>query len=395
MSKVGVVFVHGLTGNAQTWKNTKGISFTQLLESDSELVKGYEFFEFEYYTKVLSFFNSAPVQKFLTAIQFPKYLGYKEKIRSNRPINKLSSLLETFVKINLEEFDEVIFIAHSMGGLIVKDLILNREFNIGPKPIGYTSLAVPHKGALTAQILAPLNLNAKELKPLEDYVDNLNNEWTAQKESIPESIYLISLYDECVPDASSRPYKINKSQEFVLDTDHSSICKPEDTTSKAYLIVSKFLKAQAYKNSMLDLAKTPYTVLDPTFDKEIFVIKMILCDIGKKGIEDAKECFFQAEIISKAANKQDIDTLTNLQNKVLSIYRQKYNKHSAYGDSSNEIFSQVHDAILENDSTSLKVGVDYINFLHKKGLLHQLANKLCNTVVWSDSTNLDEVKKAT
>ncbi len=395
MNKVGVVFVHGLTGNAQTWKNTTGTSFIQLLESDEELVKEYKFLEFEYYTKVLSIFNSAPVQKFLSAIKFPKYFGYKEKIRSNRPISKLSSLLETFVRINLEDCDEVIFIAHSMGGLIVKDLILNRQLNIGPKPIGYISLAVPHKGSLTAQILAPLNLNANELKPLDDYVDNLNNEWTAQKETIPESIYLISLYDECVPDASSRPYKIDRSQEYVLDTDHSSICKPEDINSKVYLIVSKFLKAQAYKTKMLELSKTPYTAFDPTFDKEIFVIKMILCDIGEKGIDDAKECFFQAEIISKAANKQDIVILTSLQNKVLSIYRQKYNKHSTNGDSPNEIFSQVHDAILENDSTSLKVGVDYINFLHKKGLLHQLANKLCKTVIWSESTNLDDVKKAT
>jgi carbamoylphosphate synthase small subunit len=146
---------------------------------------------------------------------------------------------------------------------------------------------------------------------------------------------------------------------------------------------------------MLKLAKIQYTLEDPTYEKEIFVIKMILCDIGNMGVDDAKECFFQAEIISKAANRQDREVLIDLQKKVLSIYRQKYNKYSGNGETPNEIFSQVHDAILEHDSTSLSVGVDYINFMHKKGLLHQLANKLCKTVIWSDSTNLDEVKKAT
>jgi len=142
---------------------------------------------------------------------------------------------------------------------------------------------------------------------------------------------------------------------------------------------------------MQDLMSNSYSAESADYDKEIFVIKLIVCDIGKMGIDDAKESFFHAEIISKEADKNDRKILADLQLKVLSLYRQAYNEYTNKNFTPNEVFSQVHSLLLAQDANVLKSGVEYINFLHKKGLLHQLANKLCTTVVWSDQTNLKDI----
>ena len=130
----------------------------------------------------------------------------------------------------------------------------------------------------------------------------------------------------------------------------------------------------------------------PDYDKEIFVLKMIVCDIGNKGVSDAKDCFFSAEIISKAANKKDAAELRELQTKVLSLYKQKYNLCTGKKMEANDIFAEVHAEITAQDSGVLKSTVSYINFLHKKGLLHQLANNMRDDVIWSDNTNFNEIK---
>ena len=133
----------------------------------------------------------------------------------------------------------------------------------------------------------------------------------------------------------------------------------------------------------------------PDYDKEIFVLKMIVCDIGPKGIDDAKDCFFNAEIISKAANKNDAEEMRQLQQKVLSIYKQKYNEFFETGSTPNHVFSQIHSEIVAQDSLALKSSVASLNFLHKKGLLHQLANDMKETVIWSDDGDyFEKIQKA-
>ena len=61
--KTAVVFIHGFTGGKDTWRNVTGQSFAELLGSEPEITDKFDFFEFDYYTKISNFFNSAPFQK--------------------------------------------------------------------------------------------------------------------------------------------------------------------------------------------------------------------------------------------------------------------------------------------------------------------------------------------
>ena len=384
--KIAVIFIHGFTGGADTWRNEIGTSFKDMLKSDPQLDQEFDFFEYEYFTKITALQHSATVQKLLALVSsipgVPKMGG---RIKRNQTIANLSQGFSTHLRFTLSEYAEVVVIAHSMGGLIAKDHILNYETGNGPKTIGFISMAVPHKGSLSALLLAPTNnINAKELAPLSEYSDELNNRWTQHKNQLPTTLYLIAQHDECVPKPSAIPFTVTPQQKAVVDHDHSSICKPPSRGDLAYLAVNKFLKDIAYAQTMASTVNTAATTATPDYNKEIFVLKMIVCDIGPKGVDDAKDCFFNAEMISKAANKNDAEEMRQLQQKVLSIYNQKYNEFFGTSSTPNHVFAQIHSEITAQDSLALKSSVASLNFLHKKGLLHQLANDMGETVVWSD-----------
>jgi hypothetical protein len=390
--KTAVVFIHGFIGGEKTWVNSIGTSFIEMLRDDPSITT-YDFFEFSYYTKLGSFFSSPTFQRIMGALPIIKRLpGVTGKVRMNRPIAQLSEELATYLNLTLGEYEEVILIGHSMGGLVAKDHILNYQAGHGPKPSGYISIAVPHKGSLAAQILGPLNTNARELVPLSSYCDTLNNKWIEKSRDLPESMYILAQHDEAVVKESALPFSVTGKRKVVVAHDHLSICKPENRNDLSYVAIKKFLDEFSYDKVLKVLTKSSSATPTPEYDKEVFVLKMIVCDIGKKGMADAKDCFFNAEIISRAVNKEDKAELVSLQSKVLSLYQQKYNACIGKGMTANDVFAAVHSEITSQDAGVLQSTVKYINFLHKKGLLHQLANYLDDNVVWADETDFVKIR---
>lgn len=391
--RVAVVFVHGFTGGPETWRNAEGTLFADMLANDSDLKDEFNFFTFDYFTKATDIFQSLPIQKLITKIPFVKgILGIKGKVRSNRPLAKLSEELSTYLALQLGDYEEVILIAHSMGGLIAKGSILNREHDYGPVPVGFVSIAVPHKGALGALLFGGLNVNASELTPLSEYNDTLNYRWSEMKDKLPPSLYLTAQYDEFVSSVSALPFPVAQKCKATVPHDHNSIAKPLNEKDMAFIAVKRYLRDLSYQNKMKSVVTSAAAMTTPAYEKEIFVLKMLVAGIGKHGIKDAKNCFFNAEIVSKSASKIDLDEIKLLQNKVLSLYQQKYNECNDSKMSSNLIFAAVHSEITNQDSAALKSSVEYFSFLHKKGLLHQIANDLGDDVIWADDTDLEEIK---
>ncbi len=389
--KIGVVFIHGFTGNAKTWINESGKHFSEMLLSERTISQEFEFFEFNYYTQVLDVFKSAPVQNLKKLLNRIPFIKLETKVKKNKPIRYISNLLNSYLRTELDDFNEVVLIAHSMGGLIAKDHILNYVEGEGPRPIGYISIAVPHKGSIGALLLSPTgNINTKEMQPLSEYSDNLNMEWCERRNELPKCVYLVATHDECVQEVSSLPYKVRSSDFFTLDYDHTTICKPKDKNEHVFKRVRKFLEDIAYQKQMESISSTEYYGDDNDLDKEVFVIKLILSEVGEMGIEDAKASFFHAEIISKAANRVDRQHLSELQSKVLSIYRHTYNSNR--DKSADDIFNAVHKELRAEDQKLLFCAMKYINFIHKGGLLHQMANKCDRTIIWDEQISIDDIR---
>jgi predicted alpha/beta hydrolase family esterase len=391
LKKIGIVFIHGLTGGSETWKNSHNQTFGELL-LQTEIGEQIEVHHFDYYTKIVTVFDSALAKRILGRIPLLRNLAiFQGKIQRNQPIEQLAEQFSTWIRLNLSHLDQVILIAHSMGGLIAKDYILNFAQANAPRTTGYLSIAVPHKGSLSAQILSPINKNAEELVPLNEYTSRLNDTWVSKKQDPLEHWYVVASNDECVDKESAIPGTVSKNQKFTVDHDHLSVCKPKnisDPVLKCSVLLIQKLISKAEKSKILEdeSIATP-----PSYEKEIFVIKLILGSIEKPGIENAKEAFFQAEIIEKLSNPSDRQKLATLQRLVVNLYRSIYVSHTGTPDR-NKLFSEVHRQIVKEDSGALKCAVDSISFLHKQGLLHKSANQLTEEVIWTSSYEAKEIE---
>lgn len=391
MKKIGVVFIHGLTGGSDTWRNSKGQTFGDLLLT-CFIGQQIEVYYFDYYTKILSIFDSAIAKRIIGRIPGLRKIGLLQgRIKKNQPIEQLGEKLHTWIRLNLSHLDQLVLIAHSMGGLVAKDYILNHSDDSKPTVAGFLSIAVPHKGALSAQLLSLINRNAKELVPLDTYASRLNDLWVNKKSDAPENFYVVALNDECVDKESAVPGTVSNKQKFTVDHDHLSVCKPEDVSDPVLKCAVLLLQQLIRDNERTEQLAAQFNSSQPSYEKEIFVIKLILGDIGKAGMEIAKESFFQAEIIEKHSCAKDRQQLANLQRLVVNLYRAIYNSYDKNPDR-NALFNEVHKLILTEDSAALKSAVECVTYLHKQGLLHQSANRLTDEVIWTDEPRLAEIE---
>ncbi|ALM89540.1 ABC-three component system protein [Alteromonas stellipolaris] len=396
MSKTLVVMVHGLTGGDKTWVNEEsGAAFPDLLAENDKIRHKVDLIEFDYFTKIVNLTQNVVTNSFVGLINKVPGLNFnKPKIRKNSSIDSLTNALATFLEVESEGYDSIVFICHSMGGLIAKNFILNHladEYDdINLPVIGYISLATPHRGAFPALILGPINVNSKELKPLNKDMTTLNDLWVDKFDNLPKSYYIEAQHDECVGELSATPNTTKKFKSKTLPVSHSEICKPTDSKSQTYKAVNKYLIDILHSHSQKKLTQTEYDSSEHSYDKEIFVIKMALASIEEKLIEDAKESFFHAELIMKSAKKSELETFNELKTKVISLYR-------TYGSckgikSNSEVVKEIHSKIVELDKSSLDCIVDYLNFLHKKGILHQEANKLNLKINWCEKVTINAIE---
>lgn len=391
MKKIGVIFIHGLTGGEDTWKNSKGQTFGDLLLKSSVGQK-IEVHHFDYYTKILSIFDSAIAKRIVGKIPLLRNISLLQgRIQRNQPIEQLAEQLSTWIRLHLSHLDQLVLVAHSMGGLVAKDYILNHSDDSMPTVAGYLSIAVPHKGALSAQLLQLINRNAEELVPLNTYTSRLNDSWVGRRSSAQENWYVIALNDECVDKESAVPGSVSNKQKFTVDHDHLSVCKPEDASDSVLKCAVLLVQQLITENERAELLADQLNSNQPSYEKEIFVIKLILGDIGKAGIENAKESFFQAEIIEKHSSVKDRQQLANLQRLVVNLYRNLYNSHGKNPDR-NALFSEVHKHIMTEDGGALKCAVECVTYLHKQGLLHKSANQLTDEVIWTNEPRLAEIE---
>src|SRR5690606_4256509 len=98
-----------------------------------------------YFTKLLNLYQKA--QGFGTLLK-RLFTTSHGKLVKNISIEEIGDLLRTEVRFHLQNYDNIIVIAHSMGGLVTKSAIIKDiEEQQNSKIKLFVSLAVPHLGA--------------------------------------------------------------------------------------------------------------------------------------------------------------------------------------------------------------------------------------------------------
>jgi len=230
-NEAAIIFVHGLMGHPyKTWTKQNNDSLPELLAKD-EMYKRYDLFTFGYKTGV--------------------------SLKQHR-YQEISKLLHTELKAKTN-YEEVFFVAHSMGGLIVQRLIIdqvehkNLDFINSVKGIIY--LSVPFYGASGGSIAKVLSsfippilgdriisVQVKSLQIFGKELEEQSGKWARYSIDNLSHIRQKNIYgqsDRTVNTFSASPPYIQDSD--AVEENHRSICKI-DQKSTVYHLISKFLQ---------------------------------------------------------------------------------------------------------------------------------------------------------
>ncbi|WP_193241493.1 alpha/beta fold hydrolase [Streptomyces phaeolivaceus] len=227
-TNLGVVFIHGLFSSEKTWD-----TFAGLIESDEELA-------------------SVTVTRF--AYASPKLRRFRPD-RRTPDYNDLAERLKTFLHFEASEYDRLVLVAHSQGGLIVQRY-LARMLNDGQgealtKIQGVVLFACPNDGS---DFVRPLrnawwrsNPQVRALAPLDSEVKDAQRTVLRQVVEAPEvgpAMCPIPFWvfggieDNVVVRASAQGVF---PRVFMLPGDHFSIIEPDSHKAPAYLALRERL----------------------------------------------------------------------------------------------------------------------------------------------------------
>jgi len=247
-----IVFVHGVFGNPDSsWTNKTGISWPDLIKDDTK---------FQDFTVATYRYDSPFLQ------------------RSSGIEEITQRLLRQLEDQNIfGKFHEVYFIAHSMGGLVVKGVLvnLNRPSQIDKlrtvKAVLYIS--TPAQGATLAEVSAWLGANPqlRDMEPadLNSFLQALENQWQnlfrdRGAPPFPQSFCAYETKPINGIHIVNRIYATTYCDQnpFPVDEDHFGIAKPSNKESDIYLWArSQILNTSALAQSqrlLYSLRKTPY-----------------------------------------------------------------------------------------------------------------------------------------
>lgn len=244
-----IILVHGLGGSPQsTWSK-----MVDCFEND----KDFQNFTVDYY----------------------KYPTKLIRLPFTPPLPGLRSIadgLTTFLDENYGRSSSLILVAHSLGGLIARQMIVSEMRAGRPCRIDKLALiATPHTGSMLASVGSLISFPNQQLKRLtqdDEVLRSLNADWEQLKVEEHTAVrYIIGGCDRAVPQASAVPY-VDRSlqQAMIINADHRSIIAPEDLSDIRYKTVRRFILEETMRSGPVESVELhknrPRRPADPLFD---------------------------------------------------------------------------------------------------------------------------------
>lgn len=166
-------------------------------------------------------------------------------------------LTDIKARCNLES-DEIILAGHSLGGVIVKKLLLIlKNKGISHNIVKVCFFDTPHDGSGFANIGKHIAFRNRHLKSLilnSSELDDLNDQWIYSGLNNSLSIFsIIAANDDIVSSSSSKSIFREHEIETINDTNHLSIVKPQSTNSTSYIVFKRIIQKKndiaRYKSS--------------------------------------------------------------------------------------------------------------------------------------------------
>lgn len=226
-----IIFVNGVFGDSvSTWKNAgSGAYWPELIANDPQF---------------------AGSDIYVHSFESPKLSEAQEILELARRLKNYLDAAEV-----VKTHDQVVFVCHSMGGLVTRAYLLNAR--IPPEKLSFLFFfGTPSAGANVAGIALHLSENPQlaNMQPLDDdtYVKTLREQWLASSDDpgldYPRKVSSYCAYElketwgfQIVSETSAT-YLCNRATTAIL-ANHLDIVKPADTASEIYVAL-----LAAYKN---------------------------------------------------------------------------------------------------------------------------------------------------
>jgi pimeloyl-ACP methyl ester carboxylesterase len=245
---VAVVFVHGIIGARDaTWKN-QAASFPALLESDPEFHNKIDTFVYEYFTPKFGNANSI--------------VGLADQFRGSLDDHRV-----------FDNHQRVVFVSHSMGGLVVRLFLLNKRERLAKVPMLYF-YATPTNGSELTIAAREISKNPqlRGMLPLEgnDLLQSIQSlwlGWDAAKKLPSYCAYeTLPTFGVMVVSMGSATALCNEDLDPIT-ANHIDIVKPKDRDDPRYTRLAHALRSVLTSQSVLPAAVALHDISGEIYDE--------------------------------------------------------------------------------------------------------------------------------
>jgi hypothetical protein len=212
-----VVFVHGVFGTKDdTWLSPgHGDNFPEMLATDPEVKSKVDVFTFEYFTPKVG--------------DAPSIVDLANQLRGELDDHRV-----------FEDHQKIVFLAHSMGGIIVRLFLLDHQDRIAKVPMVFF-YATPTNGSEMASIgrLASANPQLRGMVPLEgnDLLQSIQSRWLGSDKARSIASHCavedLPIFGIMIVTRSSATSLCNRELD-PFAANHLEIVKPTDRTDSRY-----------------------------------------------------------------------------------------------------------------------------------------------------------------